>query len=125
MRFKLFKEEKTFTIKSDYGVFECKASETILDAANRSKITIPHQCGMGICKSCKTVINGDSVLACQFIPSADCELEFNENLTKSEVINQENSLDLVRGSSDVTDLTPQLLNKDDGRDSKIIRESFL
>lgn len=86
MRFNIFKKEKTFTIKSDYGIFECKESETILDAANRSKVTIPHQCGMGICESCKTVINGASVLACQYIPSTDCELEFNENLIKSEVI---------------------------------------
>lgn len=51
------------TIEPDGRRFEALPSETLLEAARRSGVTLPHECGWGHCGSCKvTVVEGETAL---------------------------------------------------------------
>ncbi|NQZ48625.1 MAG: 2Fe-2S iron-sulfur cluster binding domain-containing protein [Moritella sp.] len=85
--FSLIKRAKRFKIDSSYGEFSCKEGETVLAAANRNGVYIPHQCTVGTCNSCSCKINGLDVLACRYKPQSDCQLKYqDETLFKTELI---------------------------------------
>ena len=53
----------TVTIEPDGRQFDALASETLLEAARRNGLDLPHECGWGSCGSCKvTVLEGTTEL---------------------------------------------------------------
>lgn len=57
--------------------FDCAADETLLDAALRQGVLLPHQCKTGTCGSCRATdtVDGSPLLLCQVRPAADMTLE--------------------------------------------------
>ena len=53
----------TVTIEPDGPRFDARADETLLEAARRSGVGLPHECGWGSCSSCKvTLVSGETGL---------------------------------------------------------------
>jgi len=57
--------------------FECGAEETLLDAALRQGLLLPHQCKTGTCGSCRATdaADGRALLLCQVRPATDMTLD--------------------------------------------------
>lgn len=53
----------TITLDPDGRQFDARADETLLQAARRNGLNLPHECGWGSCGSCKvTVLSGETTL---------------------------------------------------------------
>ena len=53
----------TVTIESGGIQFDARADETLLQAARRSGLQLPHECGWGSCGTCKvTLVAGETAL---------------------------------------------------------------
>ncbi len=53
----------TITLDPDGRQFDARADETLLQAARRNGLNLPHECGWGSCGSCKvTVLSGETGL---------------------------------------------------------------
>lgn len=53
----------TVTIVPDGPCFAARAGETLLEAARRAGVALPHECGWGSCGSCKvTLVSGETEL---------------------------------------------------------------
>lgn len=60
----------TVTIQPDGRQFDARASETLLEAARRNGLHLPHECGWGSCGSCKiTVLEGTAELLFRGAPA--------------------------------------------------------
>lgn len=58
------------TIEPDGRCFDARADETLLEAARRNGITLPHECGWGSCGTCKvTLLEGETELCFAAAPA--------------------------------------------------------
>lgn len=87
----------TVTIVPDGPCFAARAGETLLEAARRAGVALPHECGWGSCGSCKvTLVSGETdllfpdapavnprdarrgrIVACQSMALSDVEIQLS------------------------------------------------
>lgn len=114
----------TITIEPDGRQFVARPDETLLQAARRAGLTLPHECGWGSCGTCKVaLVSGETellfanapavsprdartgrILACQSMPRSDVTIRLSPTAPVLTLPSREQQAELVA----VEELAPEI-----------------